>query len=70
MTREEVLPASVPPGSRFKGYKDCFVRDLVLKVEVVRYRRQCWVTPEGDTITAQLPAGTRGGFGPICGGFV
>ncbi|SOC48336.1 hypothetical protein SAMN05892877_1521 [Rhizobium subbaraonis] len=64
VTREEVLPASVPPGSRFKGYKDCFVRDLVLRVEVVRYRRECWVTPEGDTITAQLPAGIRGGFGP------
>ncbi len=64
VTREEVLPASVPPGSRFKGYKDCFVRDLVLKVEVVRYRRECWVTPDGDTITAQLPAGIRGGFGP------
>ncbi|MBU1316284.1 MAG: transposase [Alphaproteobacteria bacterium] len=64
VTREEVLPVSVPRGSRFKGYKDCFVRDLVLRVEVVRYRRECWVTPDGDTITAQLPAGIRGGFGP------
>jgi hypothetical protein len=58
VTREEVLPVSVPPGSRFKGYKDCFVRDLVLRVEVVRYRRGCWVTPQGHTITALLPAGT------------
>ena len=64
VTREEVLPVSVPPGSRFKGYKDCFVRDLVLRVEVARYRRECWVTPEGDTIIAPLPAGIRGGFGP------
>ena len=64
VTREEVLPVSVPPGSRFKGYKDCFVRDLVLRVEVVRYRRECWGTPEGDTIIAPLPAGIRGGFGP------
>lgn len=31
---------------------------------MVRYRRECWVTPDGDTITAQLPAGIRGGFGP------
>lgn len=44
-TREEVLPARAPPGSRFKGYKDCVVR-----VEVVRYRRECWVTPEGRTL--------------------
>ncbi len=64
VTREEVLAASVPPGSRFKGYNDCFVRDLVLRVEVVRYRRECWVTPKGDTIIAPLPAGIRGGFGP------
>ncbi|MBX4996114.1 transposase [Rhizobium binae] len=63
VTREEVLAVNVPPGSRFKGYKDCFVRDLVLRVEVVRYRRECWVTPEGDTIIAPLPVGIRGGFG-------
>ncbi|MBP2449944.1 regulator of replication initiation timing [Rhizobium leguminosarum] len=63
ITREEVLPASVPPGSRFKGYKDCVVRDLVMRVDVVRYRRECWVTLEGRTIVAPLPAGIRGGFG-------
>ncbi len=63
VTREEVLPASVPSGSRFKGYKDCVVRDLVMRVDVVRYRRECWVTLEGRTIVAPLPAGIRGGFG-------
>src|SRR3546814_781231 len=63
VTREEVLPVSVPVGSRFKGYKDCFVRNLVLQVEVVRYRRGCWVTPEGNPHTAQRPWGMTGGFG-------
>ncbi|MBP2448912.1 IS66 family transposase [Rhizobium leguminosarum] len=63
ITREEVLPASVPPGSRFKGYKDCVVRDLVMRVDVVRYRRECWVTLEGRTIVAPLPAGIKGGYG-------
>ncbi|TBA32742.1 IS66 family transposase [Rhizobium ruizarguesonis] len=62
-TREEVLPARAPPGSRFKGYKDCMVRDLVVRAEVVRYRRGCWVTPEGRTIIAPLPAGIKGGYG-------
>ena len=47
VTREEVLPAAPPPGSRFKGDKDCMVRDLVVRVEVVRYRRECWLTPDG-----------------------
>lgn len=63
VTREEVLPANAPPGSRFKGYKDCVVRDLVVRAEVVRYRRECWVTPEGRTIIAPIPAGIRGGYG-------
>lgn len=64
VTREEVLVASVPPGSRFKGYKDCVVRDLVLRAEVIRYRRECWLTPDGRTIIAPLPTGIQGGFGP------
>jgi hypothetical protein len=63
-TREEVLPVTAPPGSRFKGYKDFVVRDLVLRAEVIRYRRECWLTPDGRTITATLPAGVEGGFGP------
>jgi hypothetical protein len=63
VTREEVLPVTAPPGSRFKGYKDCMVRDLVLRAEVIRYRRECWLTPDGRTITAPLPAGVQGGYG-------
>nr|WP_245279854.1 hypothetical protein [Rhizobium leguminosarum] len=63
VTREEMLPANAPPGSRFKGYKDCVVRDLVVRAEVVRYRRECWVAPDGRTIVAPLPAGIKGGYG-------
>lgn len=63
VTREEVLTAKAPPGSRFKGYKDCVVRELVMRVEVVRYRRECWVAPDGRTIIAPLPAGVQGGYG-------
>ncbi len=64
VTREEVLPVTAPPGSRFKGYKDCMVRDLIVRAEVVRYRRECWLTPDGRTITAPLPPGIQAGFGP------
>ena len=63
ITRVEVLPAKAPPGSRFKGYKDCLVRDLIVQAEVVRYRRECWLTPDGRMITAPLPAGIQGGYG-------
>jgi hypothetical protein len=64
VTREVTLRAEVPPGSRFKGYKTVVRRDLVLVAEVVRYKRERWVTPEGQTLIAPLPEGITGGYGP------
>jgi hypothetical protein len=61
--RVEVLSANAPPGSRFKGYRDCVVRDLIVRPDVVRYRRECWVTPDGHMVIAPLPAGVKGGYG-------
>ncbi|WP_246812105.1 transposase [Microvirga sp.] len=64
VTREVTIPIEAPPGSRFKGYKTVVRRELVLTAEVVRYRRERWVTPEGQTLVAPLPAGIAGGYGP------
>jgi hypothetical protein len=64
VTAEVVLKAPPPPGSRFKGYQDILVRELTLTPEVVRYRRERWLTPSGETVLAPLPAGIVGGFGP------
>ncbi|WP_245435766.1 IS66 family transposase, partial [Microvirga calopogonii] len=64
VTREVTIPVEAPPGSRFKGYKTVVHRDLVLVAEVVRYKRERWVTPEGQTLIAPLPIGITGGFGP------
>ena len=36
----------------------------MLSVHAVRYLRERWVTPDGKTIIAPLPDGTRGHFGP------
>ena len=64
VTAEVVVPAAPPPGSRFKGYQDILVRELTLTPAVVRYRRERWATPSGETVLAPLPAGIVGGFGP------
>src|SRR5829696_3899018 len=64
VTREVTIQVEVPPGSRFKGYKTVVHRDLVLVAEVVRYKRERWLTPEGRTIIAPLPVGIAGGYGP------
>src|SRR3954470_24522874 len=59
----QVLRVAGPPGSQFKGYEPYQVQDLEIRARVVRYRRERWLTPDGQTIVAPLPPGTRGHFG-------
>lgn len=60
----KIVPTTIPEGSVFKGYKDYVVQDLIISAEAIRYRRACWLTPDGKTIVAPLPEGISGHFGP------
>ena len=62
---ERIIKASdVPPGSQFKGYETYSVHDLTIEVKVIHYRRERWVTPDGQTVIAPLPPDVSDHFGP------
>jgi len=62
--------AAPPRGSRFKGYTSFIVQDLVIRPQVVNFRCERWQTLDGQMMTAPLPAGIDGHFGPQLRRFV
>lgn len=67
--RKIKLPAP-PPGSRFKGYTSFVVQELVLHSHVIDFQCERWLTADGQVITAPLPQGFDGHFGPQLRRFV
>lgn len=61
---ERILPLTAPVGSRFKGYEDFTVQELEVRARLIHFRRERWVTPDGRTLVAPLPAGITGHLGP------
>jgi len=67
---ERTIKADAPTGSRFKGYTSFVVQDLMIRPHVVNFRCERWQTPDGTLVTAPLPAGIHGHFGPELRRFV
>jgi len=66
----KVKLAAPPPGSHFKGYTSFVVQDVVLRPHVVDFQCERWLTADGKMITAPLPQGIDGHFGPELRRFV
>jgi len=50
-----IQPEYIPEGSKFKGYHDYTVQDLVIGSWNIRYRRARYETPDGDYVTGKIP---------------
>ena len=57
--------ASLPPDAIRHDTTEVIVQDLLLQPEIIRFVREVWLVPStGETITAPLPQGYQGEFGP------
>jgi hypothetical protein len=60
-----VDPATLPPHAIRHDTTEVIVQDLILHPEIIRFVREVWYLPStGATITAPLPDGYHGEFGP------
>src|SRR5271169_2557039 len=66
-TKEEIriAPASIPPGSRFKGCSSYSIQEMVCIAKDVVYHLEAWETPDGSITRGTLPKEIEGShFGP------
>jgi len=67
-TRTELCvvdPATLPPSAIRHDTTEVIVQDLLLQPDIIRFVREVWLVPStGATITAPLPDGYQGEFGP------
>ncbi len=68
ITRTERLtvdPTLVPADAVYKGIDTVVVQELILRVDIISFERECWYSPsQHRRIMAPLPPGYTGQFGP------
>src|SRR3954452_15546846 len=64
VTTERTLVIEAPAGARRRGFELFTLPDLILTPQVIRFRRERWLTPDGQEIVAPLPPELSGHFGP------
>ncbi len=60
---KKIRPEGIPPGSRFKGYQDYVVQDILIKLHNTNYRLESWQTPANEYLIGKLPEEVRSHFG-------
>lgn len=64
-TKKIAPDETIPQGSRFKGYRDFVVQELVIEAQNTHYKLERWLTPEGKYLTGKLPENINNQhFGP------
>ena len=66
-----IEPEHVPSGSRFRGYHDFYVQDLLIEPYNTQYRLARYETPSGECLVGKLPGHLNDGhFGPTLRSFI
>ena len=66
-----IQPEAIPSGSRFLGYQDYVLQDLIIQPVNTRYRLARYRTPEGQYLKGQLPAHLQAThFGPTLQSYI
>src|SRR5256714_901428 len=66
--RVEVLQVDhecLPQDAQFKGYEEVIVQDIDFRTENIKFRKEKYYSPsQKQTYLAEMPAGSKGQFGP------